>query len=350
MIISKALTNWYKIHKRSLPWRKTDDPYKIWVSEIILQQTRVEQGKDYYHRFVNKFPDIYSLANADLDEVLKLWQGLGYYNRARNMHHTANVIIHNYEGKLPENYKDLLSLKGIGAYTAAAIASFAFNEPVAVADGNVKRVLSRVYGVKAPINSSSGEKKIQEIANHILDHNNPGEHNQALIEFGALQCIPQNPACSSCPLAEICQAYNQNKVQLLPVKSAPKKKKSRYFYYLIINHTQQQHIFMNKRTQKDVWNSLYEFPLIERKKKTGIETLTQSKEWGEFFNGTKPVIKNISREYKHVLSHQNIFATFIEIKLEEPTDFLEKNFISIDKDILDKYAVSRLIERYLENG
>jgi A/G-specific adenine glycosylase len=349
MIISNALTNWYKNHRRSLPWRETDDPYKIWVSEIILQQTRVEQGTDYYNQFISKFPDVFSLANADLDEVLKLWQGLGYYNRARNMHHTAKFILNHNDGKLPENYKELLSLKGIGPYTAAAIASFAFNEPVAVVDGNVKRVIARLYGIKEPINSSTGEKTIQEIANHILDKINPGEHNQAIIEFGALQCVPKNPDCNSCPLAEICQAYKLNMVQGLPVKSPAKKKKNRYFYYLIINH-HQQHIFINKRTQKDVWNSLYEFPLIEREKKLEINTLTQSKEWNSFFNGLQPEITKISGEYKHVLSHQNIFATFIEIQLNAPSGFLKQNFISIEKNNLEEYAVSRLIERYMKNS
>jgi A/G-specific adenine glycosylase len=349
MIISKALTNWYKIHKRSLPWRKTADPYKIWVSEIILQQTRVNQGTDYYHQFIEKFPDIRSLANADQDEVLKLWQGLGYYNRARNMHHTARYVLQNYDGELPANYNELLNLKGIGPYTAAAIASFAFDEAVAVVDGNVKRVLTRVFGIKEPINTTKAEKTIQEIANQTLDTDSPGEHNQALIEFGALQCVPKKPACSSCPLSEICEAYNQNMVQSLPVKSPPKKKKNRYFYYLVINHSQ-KYIFINKRTQKDVWNSLYEFPLIEREKRTDIEALTQSKEWGTLLNATKPLITNISNEYKHVLSHQNIFATFLEIQIKKPTDFLIQNYTSIDREELGEYAVSRLIERYLQGG
>jgi A/G-specific adenine glycosylase len=265
------------------------------------------------------------------------------------MHHTAKFILNHNDGKLPENYKELLSLKGIGPYTAAAIASFAFNEPVAVVDGNVKRVIARLYGIKEPINSSTGEKTIQEIANHILDKINPGEHNQAIIEFGALQCVPKNPDCNSCPLAEICQAYKLNMVQGLPVKSPAKKKKNRYFYYLIINH-HQQHIFINKRTQKDVWNSLYEFPLIEREKKLEINTLTQSKEWNSFFNGLQPEITKISGEYKHVLSHQNIFATFIEIQLNAPSGFLKQNFISIEKNNLEEYAVSRLIERYMKNS
>jgi A/G-specific adenine glycosylase len=310
----------------------------------------VEQGISYYHRFINKFPDVDTLANADLDDVLKQWQGLGYYNRARNMHYTAQFIVQKHESKLPETYNELVNLKGIGPYTAAAIASFAFNKPSAVVDGNVKRVIARIYGIKEPINSSKGEDTIKEIANQILDKNNPGEHNQALIEFGALQCIPQNPECDSCPLAENCLAYHNNMVHQIPVKSAPKKKKNRYFYYLIINHNNNQHIFINRRTKKDVWNSLYEFPLIERKEKNRITTLTQSQEWKLFFANNMPNITYISEEYKHILSHQNIFATFIEIKTKEPTDYLKKNFISIDKDNLENYAVSRLIDRYLENG
>jgi A/G-specific adenine glycosylase len=346
MNISRLLTNWYKTQKRTLPWRETKDPYKIWISEIILQQTRVEQGINYYYKFINKFPDIYSLGNAEIDEVLKLWQGLGYYNRAKNMYHTAKTIINDYNGMIPGSYNELLRLKGIGPYTAAAIASFAFNESVAVVDGNVKRVLTRIYGVDTPVNSTKGEKEIKEIANHIIDPQNPGEHNQAIIEFGALQCIPKNPWCQSCPLSEICLAYNQNLIQNLPVKTTPKKKRNRYFYYLIINH-EHNRIFINKRTKKDVWNSLYEFPLIEREKK--IEDFTQTQEWISFFNGHKPEINNISKEYKHILSHQNIFAIFVEMRISKITDFLYQNYISINKNELKHFAVSRLIERYLEN-
>ena len=347
MIISTSLINWYKIHQRSLPWRTTTDPYKIWVSEIILQQTRVEQGIAYYYQFIKKFPDIYTLGNAKIDEVLKQWQGLGYYNRAKNMHHAANQIINIHNGKMPDNYSDLIKLKGIGPYTAAAIASFAYNEPVAVVDGNVKRVLARLFGINKPVNSNSGEKYIQNLANSILNKDLPGIHNQALIEFGAIQCKPRNPHCQQCPLSEICEAYNTEQVAKLPVKKIAKKKRERHFYYLVI-HLDNQYTYIRKRTEKDVWNSLYEFPLIERNTKIKPEKITQTKEWKNFFNNSAPEIIDISEEYKHILSHQNIYATFIDLKLPFQNNFLKNNFLKIKKKNLDQFAVSRLIEKYLE--
>jgi len=347
MIISNSLINWYKTHRRPLPWRATTDSYKIWVSEIILQQTRVEQGIKYYYQFIKKFPDIHSLGNANIDEVLKQWQGLGYYNRAKNMHHAANQIINNYNGIMPNNYSELIKLKGIGPYTAAAVASFAYNEPVAVVDGNVKRVLARIFGVIKPVNSTAGEKYIQKLANNVLDKEHPGIHNQAMIEFGAIQCTPGKPDCKQCPLSEICEAYNNNQVARLPVKNATKEKKDRYFYYLVI-HQDNKYTYIKKRTKKDVWNSLYEFPLIERKTKTKLNQITQTKEWKQFFNGSVPEIRHISEEYKHILSHQNIYATFIDIKLPFQTNFLENNFLKISKKNLDQFAISRLIEKYLE--
>ena len=347
MIISTSLINWYKTHRRLLPWRATADSYKIWVSEIILQQTRVEQGIKYYYQFIKKFPDIHSLANANIDEVLKQWQGLGYYNRAKNMHHAANQIINNYNGVMPDKYSELIKLKGIGPYTAAAVASFAYNEPVAVVDGNVKRVLARVFGVDIPINSNAGEKYLQKLANSILNKDFPGTHNQAMIEFGAIQCIPRKPVCQQCPLSEICEAYNNNQVARLPVKNPTKKKKNRYFYYLVIQQDK-KYTYIKKRTKKDVWNSLYEFPLIERNTKTELNQITHTEEWKQFFNGSAPEIIHISQEYKHILSHQNIYATFIEVILPFQTNFLKNNFLKINKKSLDQFAISRLIEKYLE--
>ncbi|MGM0496328.1 MAG: A/G-specific adenine glycosylase [Bacteroidota bacterium] len=348
MNISTTLINWYKIHKRDLPWRNTTDPYKIWVSEIILQQTRVNQGTKYYHQFIKKFPDIQSLGNANIDEVLKQWQGLGYYNRAKNMHHTAKKIINDYNGVMPENYHELIKLKGVGPYTAAAVASFAYNEPVAVVDGNVKRVLSRVFGIDKPINSSAGEKEIEELAKHLLNHESPGTHNQAIIEFGAIQCTPGNPDCPNCSFQEICEAYNTNKVEHYPVKNVGKKKKNRYFYYLVIH--KDQHTYIRKRTNKDVWNSLYEFPLIECNNKKDIRKITQTKEWKQLFNNSDPEILSISKEYKHILSHQHIYAIFIDLRLPAQTNFLKNNFLKIKKKNLDKFAISRLIEKHLEQN
>lgn len=218
MIITSVLIKWYHKNKRHLPWRDTQNPYLIWISEVILQQTRVIQGLDYYLRFIRKLPDIQSLATVSEDEVLKLWQGLGYYTRARNLHAAAKNIVHYFNGKFPDNYTDILKLKGIGKYTAAAVASFAFNEPVPVVDGNVCRVLSRLYAINYPADSAEGQKLIYSLAEKIIDKKNPGIFNQAIMEFGALQCVPQNPDCSKCPLNKKCLAYIYNNVSLFPVK------------------------------------------------------------------------------------------------------------------------------------
>lgn len=303
---------WYNKSKRDLPWRHTQDPYHIWLSEVILQQTRVVQGLPYYERFVAEFPTITDLANAPIQTILRLWQGLGYYSRARNLHHTAQVIVEQWQGQFPSTYKQLLQLKGVGSYTAAAIASFAYNEPVAVVDGNVYRVLARVFGVELDVNSNEGKKHFAQLAQKLLIGHEPAVYNQAIMEFGALQCTPQNPNCMFCPLQNMCVAFNEGKVDKLPIKSNKLKVKTRFFNYLVIE--QANKIAMQMRTQNDVWQQLYEFWLIET---NILET--------DFDKLNLPIeIRNLAKQafitqpikvYKHILTHQRIEAQFWHIKL-----------------------------------
>ena len=346
MNISAILTSWYKIHKRDLPWRNTKDPYFIWISEVILQQTRVDQGMDYYLRFIRQFPYLQTLANSSLDEVLKAWQGLGYYTRARNLHATAQYVHYELNGEFPDNYNDLIKLKGIGDYTASAIASFAFDEPVAVMDGNVQRVLSRITGIDVPVNTGKGKQLIKEEAQKLISIENPALHNQAIIEFGAVQCVPVNPNCEECPLKNMCYAHQQNMMEKLPVKRKNKKKRLRYFYYLKIH--QNGHLFMQKRAENDIWNSLYQFPLIESNKAMDLNDITASDQWKKIFNGVIPTINSVSNTYTHLLTHQKIHAKFFEIEISHPTDFLLKNYITLESGKIQEIAVPRLIEKYLE--
>jgi A/G-specific adenine glycosylase len=340
--ISEVLIKWYEHNKRDLPWRDITDPYKIWVSEIILQQTRVAQGIEYYFRFIQKFPNVKSLAAATEDEVLKLWQGLGYYSRARNMRIAASQIITHHAGNFPENYKDVLKLKGVGEYTAAAICSITFNEPFAVVDGNVIRVLSRLYGVENAVDTTTGIKKIYTLANEILDKKNPGLHNQALMEFGALMCVPTTPDCSNCVLKSICVAFQTNVVNLLPFKSKKINVKSRYFNYLYLKSG--ENIYIQKREAKDVWHNLYEFPLVEADKIFYKEELAANKSFKDLISNFKMIrVGFATKTLKHQLSHQTIYACLFEIILPE-TDIQFDNYIRIKKHEISNYPVSRLIE------
>ncbi len=259
MSFSKTLITWYLDNKRDLPWRKTKDPYHIWLSEIMLQQTRVAQGLPYFLAFTEAFPTVFDLAKADEEKVLKLWQGLGYYSRARNLHATAKYISEELSGNFPNNYKDLLKLKGIGEYTAAAIASFSFKECVPVVDGNVYRVLSRYFDIETDIASSGAKKEFTQLASELIDKKKPELFNQAIMEFGALQCVPKSPDCNSCPLDNSCLALAKNKVSQLPIKLKKQKITNRFFNYLLVIDNKNQAI-INKRTQKGIWHNLYEFP------------------------------------------------------------------------------------------
>ena len=266
---NNILLQWYAKNKRDLPWRSTKNPYKVWLSEIILQQTRVNQGLSYYLNFIEKYPKVEDLAAATEENILKLWQGLGYYSRARNLHFAAKQIIEDFNGKFPKTSFELKKLKGIGEYTSAAIASFCFNEPVAVIDGNVYRVLSRLFGIETPIDSTEGIKEFKNIANLYISKEHPGEYNQAMMDFGAIQCKPVNPMCNECPLIEICEAFNSNRINELPVKAKKVKKRNRYIYYIV--PTYNESTFVSKRTQNDVWKNLYEFPIIELSKRLQLK-------------------------------------------------------------------------------
>ncbi len=283
--IAKIIEKWYEENKRDLPWRNSPSAYKIWLSEIILQQTRINQGISYYNKFIEKYPAIQQLAQAPIEDVLKLWQGLGYYSRARNLHITARRITNDCNGNFPSDYKELLSLNGIGEYTAAAIASMAFNIPVAVVDGNVFRVLSRLYGIKTGITSAAGKKLFRLKAQEILNHKKPGIHNQAMMELGALICLPRNPLCNQCPLNMRCYAYKYRLVNELPVKKVNGKTRERYFHYLHISY--RGSTFIHKRQQKDIWNSLFEFPLIETSHYIYPEKLHETEAWHHLLGETQ---------------------------------------------------------------
>ncbi|MBN2347678.1 MAG: A/G-specific adenine glycosylase [Bacteroidales bacterium] len=348
MDFAASLAHWYHQNKRDLPWRNTNDPYKIWVSEIILQQTRVNQGLNYYLNFINTFPTVAHLARAPLDDVLKLWQGLGYYTRARNLYTTARIVHTKLKNVFPGNYKDLLLLKGIGEYTAAAIASFAYNEPVAVIDGNVIRVLSRYFGIEMASDTSSGKKTFSKLANEILDVEHPGMHNQAIMEFGALQCTPKNPKCTDCPLAESCYALKNKNINDLPLKSKKIKSKDRYFNYII--PVANNRTLISKRNNNDIWHSLYEFILFESHEIIPVEKIFKSRHWQDFSEDANLLgLICISDIYKHKLSHQNIHARFIVVqldKLPEPKSFQKE----IALDMLDLYAMPVLLANFLKTA
>src|SRR5687768_10822903 len=268
---SDKVAEWYKTNKRDLPWRETKDPYKIWLSEIILQQTRVNQGMPYYYKFIETFPTVHDLACASEQSVLRLWQGLGYYTRARNLHKCAKVVASRFNGEFPNNYKDLLQLPGVGEYTAAAIASFSFNEPVAVLDGNVFRMLSRYFGIEVEINTLEGKRIFSKLANELIHKKRPDLHNQAFMEFGALHCVPKNPPCSTCAFQATCYASLHGRQTELPRKMKKKAARKRYFYYLVFR--QGDTLLMQKRTAKDIWHGLFDFHLIEKNKPIKIEEI-----------------------------------------------------------------------------
>lgn len=343
MDFSNKLVNWYQANKRDLPWRHTFNAYHIWLAEIILQQTRVVQGMPYYLAFIKEFPNIEDLANADEDKVLKMWQGLGYYSRARNLHFTAKDIAKNYGGKFPNDYQKILKFKGVGTYTAAAICSFAFDMPYAVVDGNVIRVLSRVFGLDTPFDTTIGKKKFQSLAQQLLITEHPAIYNQAIMEFGALQCVSKSPDCSICPMQDFCEAYNVNRVNILPVKSKTIKVKNRFLHFLMIND--KGSIYLKKR-RKGIWTGLYEFPFLEFKHRVSEKEVLDSEEWLNFFKANKLDVCLVSNEFVHVLSHQKIYAQFWQLKAKDIS--LKECKLVPKKDLLN-YPVSRLTEKYFES-
>lgn len=316
MKFSNLLVQWYLENKRNLPWRDTVDPYPIWLSEIILQQTRVAQGLPYFLRFTEAFPTVFDLAQAEEEKVLKLWQGLGYYSRARNLHKTAQYIAFELQGVFPPTYKELLLLKGVGDYTAAAIASFAYNEKVPVVDGNVFRVLSRYFGVETDIASAGAKKEFSQLAAELLPDGRANLFNQAIMEFGALQCVPQNPDCGRCIFNDSCVALQKNKVSLLPVKSKKLKVSQRIFNYLVFSD-EVQHTLLQKRTQKGIWHNLYEFPLLETEATTTEEEVVALIRNQTFVANRIVEIQQFNSDYiVHKLSHQHLRIKFWKIKLE----------------------------------
>jgi A/G-specific adenine glycosylase len=331
------LLAWYNQNKRALPWRDTQNPYHIWLSEVILQQTRVEQGLPYYQIFLNHFPDIQKMAQAPETEIMKLWQGLGYYSRAINMHHTAKLITTIHNGVFPRTYDELITLKGIGPYTAAAIASFAFGQAKAVVDGNVFRVLSRLFMINTPINSAVGKKEFSNLANQVLHQQMPAIHNQAMMELGATVCKPSNPNCNDCPLQLNCLAYQHNTQSHYPVKLAKNKPIDRYLHYLFI--VENAHTYIIKRDKKGIWKSLYEPP--------NVETNDESEALASFASITGTSSANISKyfETKHQLTHQTIYATFwvAHTNRIKKDKHWEKHSIST----LHKVAVHRLFDKFL---
>ncbi|MBR5804225.1 MAG: A/G-specific adenine glycosylase [Bacteroidaceae bacterium] len=342
--ISGILQDWYDKNRRELPWRMTKNPYYIWVSEIILQQTRVAQGYDYFIRFVERFPDVESLAMADEDEVMKYWQGLGYYSRARNLHAAAKQVM--ALGVFPVDYAGVRSLKGVGDYTAAAICSIAYYLPHAVVDGNVYRVLSRLLGVDTPIDSTMGKHEFAELANALLDSSHPGEHNQAIMDFGAMVCTPQSPRCDECPLVGRCVAKAENRVNELPVKSRKTQTKNRYFNYIYVRAG--AYTFINKRVRNDIWKNLYEFPLVETDHEVSEEEFYALPELQAMMVAKeRPVFRSLLRGVKHVLSHRVIWANFYEVVLPEDTRSFS-SFLRIREEELDSYPVSRLVSLFLE--
>lgn len=339
---ANALIDWYVNNHRELPWRNTTDPYKIWLSEIILQQTRVMQGLPYYQKFVETFPTVQSLAQAEEKAVLRLWQGLGYYSRARNLHKCARTIVNEHYGKFPSTFQSLQRLPGIGPYTAAAIASFAFNEAVPVIDGNVFRVLARVFGIEDDIAGHDARSVFFAKASQLIDPDRPGDFNQAIMELGATCCTPANPRCVECPLQKICVARRHEIQHLLPVKSKKTTVRKRYLHYFVIKHRQK--ILLRHRTGKDIWQDLYDFYCIETKRSVNPEKIIQSDP-----RLKNVLVKKISKPLKHVLSHQWLLACFYEATVRPGhTIRLEKDYRWVPVSQLAEWPKPILIHNYLK--
>lgn len=340
MSFTKALIQWYLTNKRDLPWRKTQNPYHIWLSEIMLQQTRVQQGLAYYVKFITHYPTVEHLANASEEEVLKLWQGLGYYSRARNLHYTAKYISFHLHNKFPKNYKELLTLKGVGDYTASAIASICYNLPHAVVDGNVYRVLSRYFGIETPINSTEGIKQFKILAQEVIDKSQPGVYNQAIMDFGALQCTPQKPKCETCVLQSTCVAFQTNKVPQLPIKKGKIKITKRYFNYLVAITPSKQTILEKRET--GIWKNLYQFPLIETFKGVSKRHIIEHQKLKEITKNENFSIKLYNKKFViHKLSHQHIYTKFWIVQIDNI------HSKSVLWNEIEKFPVPKLIDNFI---
>lgn len=351
MTFSSKISNWYLENKRPLPWREDVQPYRTWLSEVILQQTRVNQGLPYYFKFIEAFPTVNDLATAKEDTVLKLWQGLGYYSRARNLQKTAQLIQAEFGGIFPKSYSELIKLKGIGPYTAAAIASICNEEKVAVVDGNVYRVLSRYFNIDMPIDSTEGKKYFNQLANELLitDSVAPSIHNQAIMELGALICTPKNTLCVECPLQFECEGKLLNTIDKLPVKAKKTSVKNRYFHYLIFKDSNGNSL-INKRINKDIWEGLYEFPLLEKTaENTLIEEIIDSIKELTLHLTKDFTIKKNNTTYKHKLSHQNLTATFYVVNIVDLLPHKTTDYQTISLSDVQNYPLPQLIQNYLNN-
>lgn len=344
---AEKLINWYKNHMRELPWRETNDPYKVWLSEIILQQTRVKQGLPYYQKFIKQFPTVHDLAQAPLDQVLRLWQGLGYYSRARNLHICAQMVVSDFDGKFPDTYEDLQKLKGVGKYTAAAIASFAFQKNVPVVDGNVFRVLSRVLLLDYDIANAKNFKYFFEASQELMPTKEGDLYNQAMMELGATLCTPAKPACLICPVESICSAKAEGKQGQLPVKIKHLKVRKRYFYYLVIETS--KGLIMGARGPKDIWQGLYDFPLLEKtmvlKEEELLQVIMEDFPIKQNFS-----VEDISEPIKHVLTHQKIEAQFIHLKCEDSNDLPIENYKFYTFEEIEELPKPVLVDNYLKEN
>lgn len=345
---SKKLLQWNeKSNTREMPWKGEKDPYKIWLSEIILQQTRVEQGRAYYEKFINEFPTVHDLAKAPEQKVFKMWEGLGYYNRCKNLIETAKIISTKYKGKFPDTYDEIISLKGIGPYTASAIASFAFNLPHAVVDGNVERVLARYFGSENPVDTTEGKKFYANLAASLLAKKQAGTYNQAIMDFGAVICKPQNPLCKICVQQKDCIAYQTNKVSFLPIKKKKLEKKIRWLYYFIIEVNGETYI--RQRTKNDIWQNLFEFVLFENDKAFYQQEIFESDFFKNIFGKQKITVKNISPIYNQQLTHQTIHGQFITIVINKKLPSLKDYQLIKNKDI-QHYAFPKFITSHLQQN
>lgn len=340
---SEKLIDWYSVHKRDLPWRSTKDPYVIWLSEIILQQTRVQQGLPYFEKFVQRFPSVQHLAKAELQEVMQCWQGLGYYSRARNLHTAAQQVVEKYGGTFPNTYQEIKQLKGVGPYTAAAIASFAFDLPYAVVDGNVYRVLSRHFGMRSPIDHAPSQKEYAELAQKLLPEKHAADFNQAIMEFGATHCLPANPHCGSCIFSNSCEALKKGEVELLPIKAGKVKVSERYFNYMVFY--QNDGVYLKERQKKDIWQHLWDFELLESDSLVDAPQIATHIQQKFSILSEDFAIKSHSEEFRHILTHQRIHARFWLVQIFSNLHDKELKFVP-NKALVDK-PLPRLIEKFI---
>lgn len=347
MEFSRRIIQWYEGNKRDLPWRRTKDPYRIWISEIILQQTRVDQGLNYYLRFLEKFPDIETLALAEEEDVMKAWQGLGYYSRARNLHESAKTIYNVHDAVFPSSYEEIRQLKGIGDYSASAISSIAYGEPHPVIDGNVMRLVARFAGITEPVKSTVGTKKVRAFLDEHFDRDLPGVFNQAAMEMGAMVCKPRQPLCDQCPLNDLCYALKHDQVNILPVMNKPNKPQVRYLNYLVIlsGDGPGRSLWMRKRTGEDIWKNLYDFPVVEADRELSPEEIRKSEEWKKITGNFSPHIVQEKILAPYLLSHRELRVKFFIV---ESSDYFHQNFIKVPLSDIYNYPVPRLIENILK--